>query len=269
MNNARGFLFVLCSFLFLSLTSNDGNKSLSDGLVAHYDFNNCHPDDLTNGGSDGEIFGSPSCVCGVEGNGFFFDGINDYMEFPGPVNRCFNTTDFTISFYFKPGKYSVFPQSMISKRQWCQDTVMLDIQMEATHKKIKTDIYESSYKFFKNISPDLPKTDWVHFALVRSGQWAYTYVNGEFRREVRKCSGVDIGNDALLSFANSPCANGGRMVRFKGGLDELRVYNRALDEEEIAKLYALHPVENAEADCVTYLEENNGIEYICGVKAGY
>jgi hypothetical protein len=262
--NIFSYLTAFCLTFALSLqTPVTSPESLTDGLVAHYNFNNCRPDDLTNGGSDGEMYGQTSCHCGVEGNGLFFDGINDYMEFPGRVNQCFNTIDFTVSFYVKPGKYSVFPQSMLAKRAWCQDTVMLDLQFQSPQRKIKTDIYESPFKYFKNISPDLPDTEWIHFALVRKGTRARTYINGELRREARKCSGVDIGNEALLSFANSPCVNGGRTVRFKGGLDELRVYNRALTDEEIAEIYALHPVELAEADCVTYDGDNSGTEYLC------
>lgn len=274
--NLLPYLTISCLFLFTNskpTTENppearpaeDGSK-LSDGLVAHYSFNTCQPTDLTGGGSDGKVSGAPNCHCGVEGNALFFDGINDFVEFPGRVNQCFNTIDFTVSFYVKPGKYSIFPQSLLAKREWCEDTVMLDLQLYAAERKIQTDIYESPFKYFKEISPKTPDTDWVHFALVRKGTWAYTYINGEMQREARKCSGVDIGNEALLSFANSPCLNGRRMVRFKGGLDELRVYDRALSEEEIAALYSLHPVELAEADCVTFLDgENAGTEYICTI----
>ena len=270
--NLLPYITVICLGFGLSSQSpclptgrqSPSHQSLKDGLVAHYDFNDCRPHDLTDGGSDGQIYGELNCLCGVEGNALFFDGINDYMEFPGPVNHCFNTTDFTVSFYFKPGKYSIFPQSMLAKREWCEDTVMLDLQLHVPQKKINTDIYESPYKFFKNISPDLPETDWVHYAIVRKGTWAYTYINGGPRREARKCSGIDIGNEALLSFANSPCLNSGRMVRFKGGLDELRIYDRALSAKEIAEIYALHPVELAEADCVTFYNgKNTETEYIC------
>jgi hypothetical protein len=38
--------------------------------------------------------------------------------------------------------------------------------------------------------------------------------------------------------------------RFKGVLDELRVYDYALSPEEVEALYKLYPIESAEQDCV-------------------
>ena len=223
------------------------------GLVAHYTFNKCKVEDITGNNPDGEVAGHPGCHCGVEGNALFFDGLNDHITFPGLLNRYFGTTDFTISFYIKPGKYSVFGQSLLAKRENCESYNMLDLQLDVVRKEIKTDLYETPYKFFSDISPETPPTDWIHFALVREGLFAYTYINGQLIRTARRCSGVDLGNAALLSFANSPCISTGRTVRFKGGLDELRIYNRALSEKEINKLYLLHPVESAELDCITFV----------------
>ncbi len=225
------------------------------GLVAHYTFNKCDARDITANNPAGELAGDPGCHCGVDGNALFFDGVNDYVVFPGIVNRHFNTTDFTVSFYFKPGKYSVFKQSLLSKRDSCHDYHLLDLQLDINGQLVKTDLYETPDKYFRDISPELPQTDWVHFALVRKGIYAYTYINGTLRREGRRCSGVDIGNEAMLAFSNSPCLSSGRTVRFKGGLDELRIYDHALSDKEVAKLYALHPVETAEVDCITLREE--------------
>jgi len=54
----------------------------------------------------------------------------------------------------------------------------------------------------------------------------------------------------VLSFANSPCVGTDGVRRFKGILDELRVYNRALTTVEVRLLYKLHPIENVMMDCV-------------------
>ncbi len=247
----------LTGFLFLSFQRPASvTFLLEEGLVAHYTFDRCDAADQTGNGSDGVLFGNPGCHCGVDENAIFLDGMNDYIEFPGIVNRCFHTTDFTVSFYIKPTKYSVFRQSLLSKREICDENNMLDFQLDVNKRELKTDLYETPEKYFKDLSPELPDTDWIHFAVVRKGIYAYTYINGQLRRESRRCSGVDIGNEAVLSFSNSICLTTGRMVRFKGGLDELRIYDRALSDEEIAKLYALHPVELAEIDCISFVPEN-------------
>lgn len=228
---------------------------LSESLIAHYTFNHCDARDDTGNGNDGILFGDPGCHCGVEDDAILLDGMDDYIEFHGPVNRYFTTSDFTVSFYFKPGKQSVFRQSMLGKRPACDEYTMFDLQLDMTRRDVNTAVYESPEKFFKDLSPDMDKTEWLHFALVMEGRKATTYINGSPRREAWKCSGVDISNESVLSFANSPCLSSGRTVRFKGALDELRIYGRALHEAEIGQLYSLHPVEQAESDCITFVPE--------------
>ena len=102
---------------------------LHKGLIAHYSFNNCDAPDDSGNGSDGILFGKMNCACGVEGDGLELDGFQDYIEFHGNVNNYFTTSDFTISYYFKAGKYSIFQQSMLSKRATCEEINMLDIQL--------------------------------------------------------------------------------------------------------------------------------------------
>ena len=267
MNILSSFLSILLTiFIFNSQETN----TIEHGLVAHYTFNDCDAKDVTDNGSDGVLYGDPGCHCGVEEDALYFDGIDDYVEFTGLVNRYFNTTDFTISFYVKPGKYSIFKQSLLSKRELCEEYNMFDFQLDINKKEINTAVYETPTKFYKNISPETPDSDWIHFALVRKGTWAYTYINGQKIRESRRCSGVDIGNEALLSFSNSPCLATGRTVRFKGGLDELRIYERALTDEEINAVYSLNPVETAELDCVSFIpgpmNDNAKTNYLCTIN---
>lgn len=240
---------LLTTFAFTS-------DPLENGLIAHYSFNNCDARDDSGNGSDGVLFGKMNCACGVEGDGLELDGMQDYIEFHGDVNNYFTTSDFTVSYYFKAGKYSIFQQSMLSKRATCEEINMLDIQLNVNQKFVDTDLYESPQKYFRDISPDLDSTVWMHFAVVREGIYARTYINGQLRQESARCSGVDLTNDAVLAFGNSPCIRGGRTVRFKGVLDEMKVYDRALSAEEIMELYSRTPVENAEIDCVTF-EEND------------
>lgn len=224
-----------------------------DGLIAYYSFNECDARDDSGGGSDGVLFGEPGCVCGVDDDALWLDGMDDFIEFQGRVNRYFTTSDFTVSFYFKPSKYSVFRQSMLSKRVNCDEYNMFDFLLDVTRKEVNTAVHESPEVFYRDISPETEDTDWLHFALVREGRYARTYVNGVLHRQAVRCSGVDLSNDAVLSFSNSPCLSNGRTVRFKGALDELRVYDRALTEVEIGQLYARYPVELAEIDCVSFV----------------
>ncbi len=228
--------------------------SPTEGLVAYYSFNECDARDDSGNGSHGRLFGDVGCWCGVEDDGLLFDGVDDFVEFHGQVNRYFNTTDFTISFYLKPEQYLLFRQSLLGKRPDCTEENMLDLLLDLGQGEIATHVVESESKRFSGLSPTIGEAGWMHFTLVREGIRAFTYVNGQLRQESFRCSGVDIDNEAVLSFANSPClAEGAR--RFKGVVDELRIYDRALNQEEVKALYQLYPIENVLQDCVTQLRK--------------
>lgn len=250
MNYLYPYLLFLLFLSGIAMT-NESSPSYDRGLVAYYSFNDCDARDETRGGSDGRLRGSTSCWCGIEGEGLLFNGVDDFVEFPGPVNRYFNTTDFTLSFYFKPEGYLVFQQSLFSKREECASFQMFDLMLDLNGQELPTEVHETPQKYYPGLTPGLDTTAWMHFALVREGMRAYTYINGRLARESFRCSSVDISNEALLSFGNSPCVQSGSARRFKGVLDELRVYGRALSSEEIRELYSLHPVERAPEDCVT------------------
>ncbi|RMG83671.1 MAG: LamG domain-containing protein [Bacteroidetes bacterium] len=249
---------TLCvSLFFLTQTSFWVPDPLDEGLIAYYSFNHCDARDETGNGSDGQVFGQPGCRCGVDEDALWLDGQKDFIVFDGPVNNYFTTSDFTISFYIKPERYAPFGQSLLGKRDSCNLSHMFDIQYQARTRQLETYVHETDKKYYPDLSPDMDSTAWQHFVLVREGIRAFTYINGQLRRKSLRCSGVDLTNEAPLAFANSVCIYEGRAMRFKGAVDELRVYDRALSAEEVARLYSRAPVETAELDCFTFLPKNS------------
>lgn len=223
----------------------------SDHLVAYFSFNECNARDDSGQGSYGQLMGNVRCWCGVEDDGLLLDGEGAHLIFSGAINDYFTTSDFTLSFYLKPEAQLIFPQSVISKRSACDELNLLDIALDRRLGELTTDFQETENKLFRDLGPSLPVGAWLHYALVREGVYARTYINGQLVKESRRCSGVDIGNDAPFTIADSPCVRNGRMRRFRGVIDELRVYDRALKDEEVQWLYELHPIENAQMDCVS------------------
>ncbi len=250
--------FKLLSFAFILFYIDTPllQNEKDDGLVAYYSFNDCNAQDESGNGSHGQIFGNTRCWCGIEGDGLLLDGKNNYIEFPGPVNDYFNTSDFTISFYFKSENYSVFPQSLLSKAEACDEYFYLDLILDRRLGKVTSKVHETPAKFYKNLSPSLDSTGWMHFALAREGFRAMTFINGQLRQESFRCSGVDISNEAVLSFANSPCVLSGRARRFQGIIDELKIFDYALSIQQVEDLYLLNPIENANMDCVSFVPDN-------------
>ena len=247
----RLILLLLCSLGWQLSEQPTATFDPHQGLVAHYTFNDCAATDITGNGSHGRLMGNVNCWCGIEGDGLLFDGRNGYVVLDGPVNDVFSTTDFTISFYVKVEGQSAFPQTVLSKRLACDDDHVLELAVNTATQELQTDFKESEFKYFRELSPPLPEGSWLHYTLVREGVRAHTYINGLYRRSSFKCSGVDISNAAMLKISDSPCVRSGRARPFKGVIDELRVYDRALTEEEVRLLYELHPIENVAMDCAT------------------
>ena len=222
-------ILILCLWAGLHLGPKSESSELipSNGLVAYYSFNDCQAIDESGKGSHGKIMGSAQCRCGVEGNGILLNGKTDYIEFSGQVNEYFTTSDFTLSFYFKPTGATIFKQSLISKRMECEEDHMLDIMLDKTNDMVLTDFIQEDYIKYADMDASLKTNDWHHYALVRKGTRAYTYINGTLMNEARRCSGVDIANEAKLTIGDSPCVGAG-VRRFEGIVDELRVYELSL-----------------------------------------
>ncbi len=259
---ARLYFLTLLGMMVLFSGKKPWYFDSSKGLVAYYSFNQCDARDDSGNGSHGEIYGKTRCWCGIEGEGLLLDGKNNYVTFNGPVNDYFNTMDFTVSFYFKSEKYDVFAQSMLSKAEDCDEYNYLDLLVNRRIGEVTSKVYETPAKYYKDLSPPLDSTSWMHFALVREGFRAMTFINGQLRTESYRCSGVDLGNKAPLSFSNSPCLFSGRARRFQGIIDELRIYDRALTIDEVEQLYMLHPIENANMDCVSFVPDKKAPQIV-------
>ena len=73
------------------------NYNTTPGLVAYWSFDNYDATDDSGNGHNGTIYGNPQCVDGENGNGYSFDGQDDYIE-TEPLG--ISTGDsFTVSFW--------------------------------------------------------------------------------------------------------------------------------------------------------------------------
>ncbi len=262
----RFLVFVIGLFLISAGMIPISNRIFNpdEDLIAYYSFNECDARDDSGNGSHGQLFGSVSCWCGVDDDGLLLDGVNDYIEFYGAVNNYFGTSDFTISYYFKPEQYMIFQQSLFSKRLDCTEYNMFDFLLDLNNKEVKTMVHETPSKYYGLLSPAIVQSGWHHIALVREGLKASTYINGQLQKEGYRCNGIDLSNEAVLSFSNSPCIKLGRTRRFRGILDEVRIFGRALNKQEVEELYNQYPIENASADCVSDLPMNTTSNIVKG-----
>ena len=201
------------------------------------------------GGNDGTLTDGLNFDTGIVGQAFRFDGIDDSVNVPN-TNDVFDLGEqFTIEFWMKAD-----PDNPM--KDCCQGLVATDFYvLELMERGMQFAIYDEATGGLESIVPTvalfLPDT-WYHITGVYDGIEARTYVNGVLNYVYtmsntvpipikRMLDGTEFG-DSFLAIGseegryNEPYLNFNRY--FKGLIDEVAIYNRALNETEIQTLFA-------------------------------
>ncbi|MCB0639118.1 MAG: gliding motility-associated C-terminal domain-containing protein [Lewinella sp.] len=223
------------------------------GLVAHYRFDGDFTDATGNTGNTGIPLGTPEFVCGVDGQAVLLDGGNDQVRVPvgAGVNREFDTEDFTVSFYFKSVGFDGI-QYLLSKRDTaCADPRKFYLRYVPNARTFNAFLAQDEEKDAEVIRSINNFSCWQHIVLVRDGLRVKLYLNGRFIGEDGTASRVDIETPGDLYIGGSTCLTGVERP-FAGLIDEMRIYNRALDEDEITGLF-LRPDQILTNDTIMFL----------------
>lgn len=217
-------------------------------LVALYNFDDCNATDIIGSGNVSSVTGSPQCVCGVQGKGFRFNGIDDKIFIIGSIANNFQNADFSLSFYFKPS-VQVGNQVLFSKREECDDNNAFAVNYSQSSNTITVLISESATDKII-LTRQLDKTVcWQHVVITRRNRNHFLYLNGRLADEEISAKRLKIGNNDPFTIGDGPCPT---QLKFKGDLDEIYVYNRAIDQTVIDELYT-KPDNIATFDTLIYL----------------
>lgn len=243
----------LFSFVFMSLLSLQVQAQLTANLVTNISFN----DSLYEESGYGNVMyfdGDTTFVCGPIGNALSFDGAQNFISLLGDisVNRL-KKADFSISFYFRP-ETSTGIYDIVSKREDCDENRALAITYTPSSRTLGILVSEDPTLQVK-LDYRLPSGRcWYHIVVVRRAAKILLYVDGEFVEEAAASTRVELQNNAQLSLAGGPCVGAGQ-IRYRGHLDEFRVYDRAIPIEDVQALYVPRDV-ILTRDTVIYLGES-------------
>lgn len=259
-------LLTSLAFLLVIATS---LAQTSVGLVAYYNLDGNFADLTGNSANGGVASGLPEFACGATGQGVQLFGGNDFIRIPGGtstnVNREFDTEDFTISFYFKPVSFNG-TQYLMSKRDTaCGFQQYFFIRYAPTTRTVSATLRQGNQEV--RIDYRIQNSScWQHVVLERDNRQVRMFVNGEFAGQQGSTSRIDIFNSGELTFGSANCL-GPNETAFVGLLDEIRIYNRALTDSEIAGL-ALNPDMIVTADQRLFLGESLDVEINspCGIS---
>jgi len=210
---------------------------LERGLVAYYSFDDCSAKDLSGNGNDGIIYGA-KCVDGKFGKALSFDGVNDYVKIRDLVPYI--TNDWTLIAWVKAESFTDHREGIVGSG-WNFHDWYLGVTGKRENKNFVVWVGRGSEfpspGLYKAMYGPISAGQWYFIAGVREGRTLKLYINGELKSvETDTIWGKSEGYPFYIARTNAGL-DWYEGERFNGFIDEVRIYNRALSEEEIRALY--------------------------------
>lgn len=161
---------------------------------------------------------------GQGSNALYFDG-GDYLE--ALTTSGFTPTDVTVSAWVK---YEIHSDGWILSKIPPYGGSGFGIQVDNATAYIKP------YPGGTYVQPSLSEGSWAHVVMVYDSatDTLKTYIHGKLRATVTYTGGI-VSNNALITVGRFGYAGGPRY--WKGAIDEVRVYDRALDECDVQAIF--------------------------------
>lgn len=198
-------------------------------------------------GYHGSIIG-PEHDTGVVGNGLWFDGEDDYVRLPDNEPVWLPTEDFTLSLWIYPEREPGTHENFLCLNFGASSNP--DNELGAVLQRLISGNLIFGFTTAGNSDEILSVPDcllgthqWYHLVAVREGTFQGLYVDGQLVG-TRACSAGPViyeggYDDDRVSLGMSTYSAAPRpRNHFKGGMDELMIFNRGLDENEVLQLYA-------------------------------
>ena len=227
-------LLAFCFFAVVSVAA-CGQASLEEGLVAHWRFNEGEGDIVfSESGTEfaGTAYGI-TWIDGVDGTALDFRGVEQaYVEVPH-TDALNPTTGLSLSVWVRFAKTDERVQPILTKTY---RTVNAGYVLRAREDgRVVFKLYDGE-SLHLVLGGMLVEGEWMHVVATWDGRFMRIYVQGELvTLTPTEFDGPVMGTEKALNI--------GRYVDYAsqfywaGGIDELRIYSRALTEEEIQALY--------------------------------
>lgn len=203
-------------------------------LIAYFSFDSCTIKDNLKKASASSV-GPLTCTCGVSGNALSWNGGLNFAEWDSPDLRSFTSSDFSVSFYFKPAQ-TTGTMDILSKRENCGIDSFFAIRYVADQRTVVAE-YVQRVDNNGSLNVPLPLNQcWFHITFTRAGNKLSLFLDGEEAATLTNNYTIAVVNKAKLALSNSPCL-GLTDIRFTGELDELKIYNKALSKAEVKASY--------------------------------
>ncbi|MEI6261742.1 MAG: LamG domain-containing protein [Deltaproteobacteria bacterium] len=225
-------VFVVCAviFLFCDIV----NAGINDGLVAYYPLNG-NANDESGNGHNGTVNGAILTTdrFGNTNSAYSFDGVQDHViRVPSNNNLNFGKSDFSMSVWIKPNSSSN-PQIMGKDNHAGTAATTGYLLRYLDGKGVSFGVRDPISGTFVD-SPHPLGYEWTHVVAFRESNVLKLYINGVFDSSMPESSAVDVSNTADFKIGRF---DEWYQPSFRGNIDDVRIYNRALSASEIQQLY--------------------------------
>ncbi len=243
-------------------SNSSATDSLKVGLIAYYPFNNNANDESGNQYNLSVHAALPDTDrFGNAGKAYYFDGITARMDIPDLL-KSDTLREMTISFWVKQkaqggdvlsflplikgpiesNRVSVYVNSSDSNIYWFETIFLTSI---------------TDYQFTYSSSPSYfnkPASQWVYYVWIQHYTtqyqhpfYFYTHYQNNTKFNLQESSSQNDPSTVSLSHGGAvgcnvywqPDDQVSYSHYFQGSIDDIRIYNRALSDEEVKKLYEL------------------------------
>lgn len=214
-------------------------RELRDGVV-RYEFES----DLTNSWGDRRASDyakdSGYSTDGIIGKSKEFNGVDEYLSIPDQDNKISNPSDYTIALWVKPHSFTGWQTAVGQWKINSNSNGWAHFGFEKDSNSVSNYInVDSTDRYVIDNSTGIVADEWVHLATTvetdGSEHNMKLYINGSetssttYSGDWKTDSNTNIGVSSKdPSSANNPV---------DGLIDDLRIYNRALTESKIQKIY--------------------------------
>ena len=252
--NKKLVLGILVIFIGTSLVSAVDIKSenesgpieitqLNCGLLGYWSFDFEYADDESGNSNHGIINGAIS-TDGISGKALLFDGEDDYVEILDTSDFEFVNKDFTFSAWVQIADNENSYRHFVSLGDATDDVPRIDLakaRSVAAQGKIFSQIYtqDESQVLSNDEGGKIPKNEWLFLTSVADYPNSLKlYINAELQ-DIDELVDFDMSQADLLELWIGGCPWLGISGHgFHNSLiDEVRIYDRALNENEIKSLY--------------------------------
>ncbi len=231
------YRIYLTALLLIFSTLLHGQKIfMSDGLISYYPFTEDASDAM--GDNNGTVYNAtlePGARCGD--NAYFFNGGDAYIDCGNDRSLNYNFSSFTIAAWVRPNEIVHNELStIVAKWGFNERRDQFGLWINPTYKIIAAFSYPGTMEEGVFSSESIAPDKWYHVVTTwkRNGE-IKIYINGKLDKIGRQNGrGINTRSDLSMKI-------GRQLVRknraYKGYIDEMRIYGRALSDSEVSALY--------------------------------